>query len=77
MNSLLHMRIHSNQLAVQLPVLLDHHLWIERRRHENSVDTATDGGGEDLADLQTDEEGVGDDDGRELAVGVVAGVSED
>jgi len=76
MNSLLHMRIHGNQLAIQLSVLLNHDLRIKSRRHENSIDTTTDWRSEDLADLQTDEEGVGNDDGREVAVGVVAWLGE-
>ena len=77
MNSLLNMRIHIDEPLIQLRVLIDHDLRVKRRRDKDGVDAAGNGRGEDLADLQADEVGVGDDDGGELAVAVVAGLGEE
>ena len=77
MDGLRHVRVNGNQVLVQLSMLLDHDLRVKGRRDKDSVDTAADGCGEDLADLQTNQEGIGHDDRGKVAVGVVAWLSED
>ena len=77
MNRLLHLRIDLHHLLVQLRVLAHEDLGIPRGGDEDGVDATGQRHGEAVGDLQADEEGLGDDDGRELAVGVVARVRED
>jgi len=77
MDGLLHVRVNGNQVLVQFSMLLDHDLRVKGSRDKDSVDTAADGRGEDLADLQTDDKGIGDDDGGEVAIGVVTWLGED
>jgi hypothetical protein len=77
MNSLLNMWIHLDHILIQLRVLAHHDLRIPRGSDENRLDTALQRRGEAVGDLQTDEESVGDDDGRESAVAVIGWVGED
>jgi len=77
MNSLLHMRVHRNELSVQLWVLVDHDRGIERSRNEDGIDTAGDGRDEDLANLQADEEGESDNNRGEASIIIVGRVGED
>lgn len=75
-NSLLHMRIHLDHLVVQIRVVPDHDLGIPRHGHKDGIDAAAERRGEDVADLQADQERKGADDDREVAVGIVRGLGE-
>jgi hypothetical protein len=76
-NGLLDVRVHLDHVLVQLRVLAHHDLRIPRGSNENGLDTALQRRGEAVGDLQADEEGIGDDDGSELALRVVGWVCED
>jgi hypothetical protein len=76
-NGLLHVRVHLDHVLVKLRVLAHHDLRIPSGSDENGFDTALQRRGEAVGDLQADEEGVGDDDGSELALRVVGWVGED
>lgn len=76
-NSLLHVRVNLDHVLVQLRVLAHHDLRIPCGSHENGLDTTLQRCGEAVGDLKTNEEGIGDDDRSESAVGVVGWVGED
>lgn len=76
-NSLLHLRVDLNHLLVELRVLAHENLGIPSGGDEDGVDAARQRRREAVGDLQADEEGVGNDDGGESAVGVVGWVGED
>src|SRR5262245_58555765 len=77
MNGLLHMRIHLYHAVVQVRVVPHQNLRIPGRSHKDGVDAAAQGRGEDVADLQADKEGKGDDNGRVCPRAVIRRVGED
>lgn len=64
MNGLLDVRINADHAGVEVWVIAHQHLWIPRAGDEDGVDAAAEWGCEDVADLQADEEGEGDNDWR-------------
>ena len=74
---LLHMRINLNHVSVQIRMITNHDLGVPSSGNEDSVDTATKRSGEDVADLQTDDEGEGYHDGRIPPRLVICRLSED
>lgn len=77
MDGLLNMRICRHHFGVQIRVFCDHDLRVECCSNENSVDTAADRGGENIGDLQTNQECERNDNGCVLAVAVVRRRGED
>lgn len=77
MDSLLHMRIDLHHLLIHFRMLAHHNLGIPRCGHEDSLDAARQRRGEAMSDLQSDQEGIGDNDWSESAVLVVAWVGEE
>jgi len=76
MNHLLYARVHSNHPLIKIRMILPQTIRIPRHRHEQRISSAADRRHEDLADLQADEEGKGQDDGRVGAGTVVLGLGE-
>jgi hypothetical protein len=75
MDSLLDLRVDLHHLVVQFGVITAHDGWVPTSRDEDGLDTTGDRSGEDGADLKTDEEGEGHDDGGEATILVVGGRS--
>lgn len=73
MNSLLYMWIHSNHSLIQIRIILDQHLRIERHGYKERAHAALDRYQKDVCDLQADEERECHDDGCEGATRVVGG----
>lgn len=55
-------------------MIAPHDLRIPTGGNKNGIDTAGDGCGEDVCDLEADEEGEGHDDGGVLSVVVISGI---
>ena len=77
MYSLLHMRINLDHLPIKLPMIPHQHLGIPRHGHKQRVNPTRNRRRKDIGNLQTYNKRKGDDDGGELAVGVVGRVGED
>lgn len=77
MNSLLHLGIDLNHALIQVRVLPHQHFRIPRSSHKQSVNPTAQRRSEAVRDLQSDQESVGDDYRREIAVGIVAWVREE
>ena len=77
MDGLLHMGVNLHHLVIQVRMVANHDLRIPCSSNKNAIDATTNRGSEDVADLQANQEGVGYDDGRVAAVGVVGGRRED
>ena len=75
-NDLLDLRVHSTHLLVQLWVIAPHDRGVPTSGDKDGLDTAGDRGGEDVCDLEADEEGKGQDDGGVLSIVVVGRVGE-
>lgn len=60
---------------VKIRVISNHNLGIPRHSDKDGIDTAAEGRGEDVADLQANEEGKGADDNSEASGRVVRGFS--
>ena len=75
-NDLLDLRVHSAHLLIQLWVIAPHDRGVPASSDKDGFDTAGDGGGEDVCDLEADEEGKGQDDGGVLSIVVVGRVGE-
>lgn len=76
MDGLLYVWVHSYHLGVQLWMLPHQHFRIPGRSDEDGVNAARDRNSEDVADLQTDQEGIGYHNRGELAVAIVARAGE-
>lgn len=76
MDHLLHLRIDLDHLVVQLGVVLPHNLGSPTGGNEGGVDPTRQRSGEDICDLEPDEEGEGDDEYRVLSLVVISGLRE-
>lgn len=76
MDSLLNMWIHGDHFLIQLRMLSHHYLWIPGCSNENSVQTTAERCGEDVGDLQADQESKGHNDHCVVAIVVVAWMRE-
>lgn len=76
-DSLLHLGVHAHHLVVQLGVVSPHDLGVPSHGNKDGVDTAGQGCGKDVGNLETDEESKGHNDGCEVAIAVVAGVGKE
>ena len=77
MDGLLHMRVNGHHALVEVAMLAHQHFRIPSSGHEDGIDTAGQGRGEAMGDLQTDHESVRDDHRCEPAVAVVGWVGEE
>jgi len=75
-NDLLDLRVHSAHLLVQLWVIAPHDRGVPTSSYKDGFDTAGDGSGENVCDLEADEERKGQDDGGILPIVVVGRVGE-
>jgi hypothetical protein len=73
----LHLGIHPDHLGVQLRVVAPHNLGIPARCDKDSLDAARQGRREDVGDLEADEEGKGNNDGRVRSVAIVGRVGKE
>lgn len=77
MYGLLHMRVHRHHLRVQIWMVPHQDLRIPSTCDKDGIDTAAERRGEDVADLQANEEGEGENNRRVRAITVVLGRRED
>lgn len=73
----LHLGIYPDHLAVDLRVVAPHDLRVPARSDKDGIDAAGDWGSKDVGNLEADEEGESDDDGRVLAIVIVRRVGEE
>lgn len=77
MDGLLDVGVNADHLVVELRVVAHQHLGVPSRCDEDSVNAARDGGREDVGNLQANEEGKCNNDGRVAASLIIRRVGED
>lgn len=73
-DDLLDVRVQADHLLVELGVVLDEDLRVPAGSDEDGLNTARDGGREDVGNLEADEEGKGENHGGKTTALVVLGL---